>query len=296
MEEDAAISASSEHESGSGASDASDEEGGPQVESQDACQEAAAEGGRSKQSRAPPCAVCSQPAARWWSTCPQCGSRAHIECLAQQFAGVRWGVESRVRQPMVWQGDARGMPQGGPCPACGARRRWMEVLETLSNAGWTGNRRRRQRKGSGWGVVHAACSSSRHCTWHRSPVKPEGRGRGRPKGSTKSAAAAAASKDPPSPPGVQKKRGTPRKKVVSSSASQQQVAAVAEHELPLAERLALRLKRAAAAAPPPQPSKEVIVLDTDSDECVGTVVQDDVPLQAGRGKRTRCGVFWGSCM
>lgn len=41
--------------------------------------------------RAPPCAVCSEPAARWWSTCPQCSNRAHVECLARVFtAGVRF--------------------------------------------------------------------------------------------------------------------------------------------------------------------------------------------------------------
>lgn len=84
----------SAHDSDSGA-EASEEGEGPLMEgpsgddAQGPCgdiPEGPAQGAASR--RAPPCAVCSEPASRWWSTCPQCGSRAHVECLARRFAGV----------------------------------------------------------------------------------------------------------------------------------------------------------------------------------------------------------------
>ncbi len=147
-----------------------------------------------KKQAVPLCVVCQEAASRWWSTCPSCGCRAHVECLARQFTGVgneREGggggtcvkicnsvlvcayimnthaTHAHTCTPSCTHtttlihtqqtAEVVSMPQGGPCPSCEAPRKWMEVLETLSNAGWTGGRRTTRRRNKRCVYVFLVC-------------------------------------------------------------------------------------------------------------------------------------------
>lgn len=122
----------------------------------------------------------------------------------------------------------------------------------------------------------------------RSPAKAEQEG-ARPKGSPKAHPRAPTKGSP----GVTKKKKTPRKKAKSPQQTsamvvdrEQGVVEDAAGHVPLARRLELRLEQQRDAVVQPlqgPPVKEVIVLDTDSDDCAVGANKD-----AGRGKRARC--------